>query len=394
MKRRTFIGKSSIASIACTIPAFLKPFEGLAKVTGRKLVIVQLGGGNDGLNTIVPFRNDIYYSKRPQLAIQANEVLKLNNELGLNPLMTGLRSMFDAGDLSIVNNIGYPNPSRSHFRSMDIWHTASNPNEHLNSGWIGRILETDCNTSGMARGAIEIGGNLSLALKGHDTTGLAFKNKEQLFKSTREPYFESLAQLNHESGYDNVSYLYKTLKETYSSASYINVKTKGVSVNTNYPHTNLGRQLKSVAEFIQADLDTDIYYTSIGGFDTHANQRKYHDILLGDFSDACASFRDDMKSEGLWNNVLVLAFSEFGRRVKQNASRGTDHGAGSNLYLMGGSLKKPGFYNDGPDLKNLDFGDVRYSIDFRQVYATILEKWLCTDSQTILGRRFAPLEII
>lgn len=380
--------------MALAVPAFLKPFESFAKGTGRKLVVIQLGGGNDGLNTIVPYRNDIYYALRPQLAIRPNEVLRLNDELGFNPEMGGLRAIFDDGDLSIINNIGYPNPDRSHFRSMDIWHTASNANEYRSSGWIGRMLETDCNTSGMARGAIELGGNLSLALKGDDVKGLTLKNVNRLYKATREPYFRSLAQLQHGHEHDNVSYLYKTLTETYSSAAYIKEKTESVSVKTEYPQTDLGRNLKSIAQFIHADLDTHVYYATLGGFDTHANQRITQSKLLKQFSEACSAFRNDMKTEGRWNDLLVMAFSEFGRRVEQNASRGTDHGAGSNLYLLGGSLKKPGFYNDGPDLAHLDRGDVKFSVDFRRVYATILENWLCTDSQTVLGRRFAPLDII
>lgn len=394
MKRRSFIQNTSLASLALAVPAFLKPFESFAKSTGKKLVIIQLGGGNDGLNTIVPYRNDIYYSLRPQLGIAADKLLKLNDELGFNPEMAGMREMFDNGDLCIINNIGYPDPDRSHFRSMDIWHTASNADEYLTSGWIGRTLETDCNTSGMARGAIELGGSLSLALKGHETKGLALKNLKQLYNATREPYFQGLAQIQHDHEHDNVSYLYKTLAETYSSAGYIKEKTDSISSKTEYPQTKLGRSMKSISEFIHSDLDTDVYYANHGGFDTHANQLINHGKLLKQYSDACKAFSDDMKSEGRWNDVLVLAFSEFGRRVKQNNSRGTDHGAGSNLYLMGGSLKKQGFYNDGPDLANLDRGDLKFSVDFRRVYATILDKWLCTDSEAILGRRFTPLDVI
>jgi len=394
--RRNFLQKSALASSAVFVPQFLKGFSNrqLSKNTGKSLVIIQWSGGNDGLNTVVPFRNDLYYANRPSLAIAKKEVLKLNDELGFNPAMPELRALYDDGLMSIVNNVGYPNPDRSHFRSMDIWQTASNSNEYLTTGWLGRYMDKYAK-NGAPYHALEVDDTLSLALKGELKTGFATSNPAKLKKETSSKFHKNLVQHHHEHDHDeNVAYLYKTLIDTQNSANYLHQQSKIYKSKVKYPASGIGRELKTIAELIVAGTDTKIYYANMGGFDTHVNQKNQQERLLKQYSQAVAAFVKDLKQNSRLDDTLIMTFSEFGRRVKQNASRGTDHGTANNLYLMGGKLNKAGIFNEAPNLGSLDNGDLIYSIDFRQVYATVLEKWLGVDPQPILGQSFKTLNFI
>jgi len=377
-------------------PSFLKNFkkqQHFSSRAGKILVVVQLSGGNDGLNTVVPYQNDIYYQSRPNLGISKNEVLPLTDELGFNPAMAAMRSLYDDGLVSILNNVGYPNPDRSHFRSMDIWHTASDSNEYLDSGWIGRFLDSNC--KGCAPyNALELDDSLSLALKGNQSNGFAMKNPAQLKKMTDNRLLKALGQQAHDHEHEEVAYLYKTLIDTQSSADYLFEQSKVYKSKAAYPSTPFGRDLKQTAELITADTDTQIYYLSLSGFDTHANQKNLQERLLKQYADGMKAFVEDLKQNNLLNDTLILTFSEFGRRVGQNASNGTDHGTANNLYIIGGNLKNPGFYNEGPDLLNLDNGDLIYQLDFRSVYATILNQWLDADAPAVLGREFKLLNLL
>lgn len=397
MKRRNFLRASALASTASMIPSFLRGIE-LEKVfssrSGKVLVVVQLSGGNDGLNTVVPFRNDIYYQNRPSLGIQANQVLKVSDELGFNPALAGLQSLYDDGLVSIINNVGYPNPDRSHFRSMDIWQTASASDEYLSTGWIGRYLDSTCQNCDPYH-ALEVDDTLSLALKGYQRNGFAMSNPKQLKQTTSNKFLQQItADANHHNQEENVAYLYKTMVETQSSADYLFQQSKVYQSKVNYPKNAFGKDLKQIAELITADTDTKIYYVSLGGFDTHANQKNVQERLLKQYADGMKAFVQDLKSNGLLDDTLIMTFSEFGRRVKQNGSNGTDHGTANNLFLIGGKLKNPGFYNGGPDLTTLDQGDLIYKVDFREVYATILEHWLQTSSKTILQDQFSVMNLV
>lgn len=401
MKRRKFIQKSALASVGTMmIPGFLKAYEALhinqAASHHKKLVVIQLSGGNDGLNTVVPFRNDIYYELRPRLAVPKNKVLKLNDELGFNPALEGLRNIYDQGWLSIINNVGYPNPNRSHFRSMDIWHTASNANEYLSSGWLGRYLDSECGSNcKTAHEVIEVDDTLSLATKGRNIKGLALTNPQKLYKSTQNRGVKMLATHSHAHDHEsNVGYLYKTLAETVSSAQYIHQKSKIYKSKANYPRNSFGKRLKTIAELISSGIDTKVYYAGMTGFDTHVNQKNRQERLLKTYADAMKVFVEDLQKNNRLDEVLILTFSEFGRRVKQNASNGTDHGTANNLFVIGGKLKKAGIYNESPDLKNLDQGDLKYNIDFRSVYATLLKKHLGVNERKILGKNFEKLNFV
>ena len=397
MNRRAFVRNSALISGAFMVPGFLKPFEVMAsELSGEKsLVIIQFSGGNDGLNMLVPYCDDIYYKLRPSLGIAESKVIKLSDYQGLNPHMQALKPIYDQGYMSILNAVGYPNPDRSHFRSMDIWQTASNANEFLSTGWLGRYLDATCPKGDKPYLAIELDDSLSLAMKGHHITGMAVKNAGQLYQTTREPFFKDVVN-NHPQhlNEDNLGYLYKTLIETYSSADYIYNTSKTYKVIGTYPISSFASQLKSVSQFINSGLKSRVYYISLSGFDTHVGQLNGQGKVLETFSEGIAAFITDLKQSGKLDTTLVMAFSEFGRRVEQNASNGTDHGTANNVLLFGGALKKKGILNEPADLQHLDRGDLIYKTDFRSVYATILQNWLKTSSTSVLDQSFQPLDFI
>lgn len=399
MKRRDFLKSSALASGSFLIPSFLKPFEALAinDISGYKnLVIIQLSGGNDGLNTVVPYGNEIYYQKRKTLAINIADVVKLNDMQGLNPNLAALQEIYDQGWMSVINSVGYPNPDRSHFRSMDIWQTASNADQFLSTGWVGRYLDANCQSCPNPYTAIEVDDTLSLAMKGAKMKGIAVRDPNKLLQTTREPFFKDLVHQpdSEHLNEDNLGYLYKTMIETYSSAGYIQNTSKTYQVTAEYPNTALGNQLKTVSKFINAGLQTRVYYVSLSGFDTHTNQQNQQGRQLKVYADAVAAFVKDLKQTNKLDDTLMMTFSEFGRRVEQNASNGTDHGTANNVFIFGGKLIKAGVYNDAPDLANLENGDLKYQVDFRDIYATLLDKWLSMNNSQILNQSFVGLNFI
>ncbi len=396
MKRRAFLKKSALASTALWAPRFLQAWAGMPVENSRRgnnLVVVQLSGGNDGLNTVVPYRNDIYYRERPRLAISRSEVLTITDELGFHPALSPLRELWDEGWLSIVNNVGYPNPNRSHFRSMDIWHTASDSQEYLSTGWLGRYLDSSCAGCHQPHHAIEVDESLSLALKGEQQRGFAMRNPGRMKRAADNRFLRAVAETEAHA-HESVAYLYKTLVNTQASADYLHQQAQHFRSKADYPADGFGRDLRQIAELIMADTDTQIYYVSLTGFDTHANQKGRQERLLAQYAEGMRAFVRDLDQHGLLDNTLILTFSEFGRRVGQNASGGTDHGTANNVFLMGGQLKKPGFLNEGPDLSRLDQGDLIYQVDFREIYATTLNRWLGADADVLLGRSFDGLPFV
>ncbi|UII76619.1 DUF1501 domain-containing protein [Flagellimonas sp. HMM57] len=396
MKRRTFIKRSGLASGVLFVPNFLKAHNELwpANLGNKKLVIIQLSGGNDGLNTIVPYTNDVYYKNRVSIAQKKQDLLLVNDEVGFHSALSNFKNLFDDGYVTIMNNVGYPNPVRSHFRSTDIWQTASASNEILKTGWVGRYLD------GVAKdpvGAIEVDDMLSTMMKGERINGIATKNARLLYNTTKEPYFTKVLENSRDKHLSehNLGYLYKTAIDAKSSAAYIFEKTKVYKSAKEYPKNAFGKQLKTVSEFINSGLKTQIYYTSLGGFDTHANQVNAQKRLLGTYSNAIATFVNDLKNAGTFKDTIIFTFSEFGRRVKQNAANGTDHGAANAVFLMGENLKNPGMYNAPSSLLDLDGnGDIKYEIDFRQIYTSLLKQWLQTDTEAIISGKFEALDLV
>ncbi len=396
MKRRTFIKSSGLASGVLFVPNFLKAHDELwPSILGhKKLVIIQLAGGNDGLNTIVPYTNDVYFKNRVSIAQKKQDLLLLNDEIGFHASLSKFKNLFDNGYVTIMNSVGYPNPVRSHFRSTDIWQTASSSKEILKTGWVGRYLDSVAKDP---VGAIEVDDMLSMMLKGKKINGIATKNARLLYNTTREPYFAKVLESSQDKHLSehNLGYLYKTAIDAKSSAAYIFEKTKVYKSTWEYPKNAFGKQLKTVSEFINSGLKTQIYYTSLGGFDTHANQINAQERLLSTYSEAISAFVNDLKHMGTFKDTVILTFSEFGRRVKQNAANGTDHGAANAVFLMGENLKSPGMYNAPPSLMDLDEnGDITYEIDFRQIYSSLLDKWLQTNTTEIISGNFEALNLV
>ncbi|GAA0527170.1 DUF1501 domain-containing protein [Chitinophaga japonensis] len=398
LNRRRFLQVGSLASAAAMMPRFLKAFEkgNLVPPGNKVLVVIQLSGGNDGLNTVIPYRNDIYYKMRPVLGIKREAALSLTDEMGLHPSLTGLKSLYDDGAMGILNNVGYPNPDRSHFRSMDIWHSASESRDYWSTGWIGRYLDAQCKGCDKPTQALEIDDTLSLAMKGASNKGLAFVDPNRLYNTSNEAYFKELmhAHAPQEHAHQNVDYLYKTMAETISSASYIQQQFKTYKSKETYPRTPLGRNMKVIAELIMSDINTKVYYVSHGSFDTHVNQQGQQERLFKQLDEAVTAFVKDLKTNNRFQDVVVMTFSEFGRRVGQNASGGTDHGTANNMFLLGGGLARQGLLNEGPDLANLNEGDLQYKVDFKSVYATLLGKWLAADDKAILQQQYGHLDFI
>ena len=397
IKRKEFIQIGSLATASMLLPKFLKAFEGQTMVPlGNKVVVIlQLSGGNDGLNTVIPVRNDLYYKARPRLGIVRDKALSLTDEVGLHPALTAFKELYDDGSLAILNNVGYPNPDRSHFRSMDIWHTASQSSEYWNNGWVGRYLDAQCKGCDKPTQAIEIDDILSLALKGDNIKGIAVKDPRRLYGTANEKFFKEVMK-NHtdEAGEQPADYLYKTMAETLTSAEYIFQQSKMHPTKAEYPKSDLGNSMKTIASLIFSEINTKVYYVSLGSFDTHINQDGQQQRLFTEMNDAVKAFVKDLKTNNRFDDVMLFTFSEFGRRVAQNASNGTDHGTANNMFLISGGLKQKGLINELPNLADLDEGDLKYNVDFKNVYATILNKWLKANDKEILAKQYEYLNFI
>jgi len=380
------------------VPKFLKAFENKPSLLpGNKiLIVVQLSGGNDGLNTIIPYRNDIYYKSRPLIGIKREEALSLTDEIGLNPMMKGIKALYDKGYVSIVNGVGYANPNRSHFRSMDIWQSGSTADELITTGWLGRYIDNacaDCNKHNAL--AIEVDDTLSLAMKGDKKNAIAVQDINQFHNAAANPYFGKLAQSHEEEHVAQLaSYLYRTLSETISAADYVYQQNKIYTSKQSYPNTPIGKHMKMIGSLIASNAETKVYYASHGSFDTHVNQKDRQNKLFEQLDEALIALVSELQANGRFNDVMIMSFSEFGRRVAQNASNGTDHGTANNMFFISGGLKKAGLYNDPPDLNNLDTGDMKYSVDFKEVYSTVLEKWLDIVPHKVLSKSYKPLSFI
>jgi uncharacterized protein (DUF1501 family) len=415
--RRIFLQRGlTVLAATSTIPSFLhQTAMALAdpldtprtqRVSGkdsRVLVVVQLSGGNDGLNTLIPHGDDEYYRVRPALAYRGDGVLKLNDYLGLNTGLAALKAMYDDGQLAVIQGVGYPNPNRSHFRSMDIWHTARPDQEVATNGWIGRYFDNTCKGCDPHVG-VSIGETAPLAMQGEQVTPLSFERPEayRYVGGDEEAYLA----LNGSSGpplsdrrkggqgeAQQLDFLQRTAMDAQVSSNSILAMTAQHRPAGEYPAGEFGQGLRSVAAMIGGGLSTRVYYVSLGGFDTHANQQGRHENLLGQLAQGVSAFWRDMAAQGNARRVLMMSFSEFGRRVAQNASGGTDHGAAAPMFLMGPSVRA-GIVGDHPPLDDLDEGDLRYGIDFRSVYATVLQQWLDTPSRPILGEQFPMLKIV
>ena len=384
MKRRDFMKLSSLAlAITSGMPQFLARAAAQASSSGKRLVVIQLSGGNDGLNTLVPYSNGAYYAARPGIAVSKQEVLSLNTDLGLHPSLKPLMTHWDAGNLALIESVGYPNPNRSHFASMAIWHSAD-PTGADREGWIGRIAEK----LGDPFCATNVGGITPLALRTHDLILPSVNSVDnfqlKLPKGT-EKAFQSIMGLPRQS---DALFLAQATRQMMSNTARVQQNLSKYKSGVTYPQdSKFGGKLRELARLIAADTGQSILYTDLGSFDTHASQRAQQDMLLSELSSGLVAFMNDLKVQGLEDKVMVLAFSEFGRRVAENDSGGTDHGKGGVMFALGKGIKG-GIYGASPDLEKLSDGDISYKQDFRGVYAQALDNWLGIPSSDILGAKF------
>lgn len=401
--RRRFLaqlaGGSAVMSLGAAAPAFLSLAAAAedAAMGDAILVVVQLTGGNDGLNTVVPYRDDEYYKARPKLAIPADDVIRIDDQLGFHPAARGLADLLQAGKLAVVQGVGYPEPNRSHFESMDVWHTCSRKGGPRTTGWLGRFLDGAGTAAGGDAPAIHVGAEKQpLALAAANVRVPSFASPEafrlenddqQLGRLMGDDVTQKPPQPDELLGY-----LASSTTSAFAASKRITEAIGGDDSHVKYPDTDLAARLKTIAQLIDAGLSTRIYYVELDGFDTHSQQAAAHAALLRQYSGALNAFMEDVAQRGHGDRVVTAAFSEFGRRVAENASAGTDHGAAAPVFLCGAHVR-PGLLGAQPSLTDLEDGDLKHHTDFRQVYATLLERWLGATSSSILGGKYEPVDV-
>ena len=401
--RRSFLTRTSAVTWGMGLPVVFQRAASAAPKSDRPggdqtvLVVVQLSGGNDGLNTVIPYRDPAYRQARPKLRQDAAKVKTINADLALHPAMQGFADLLEKSRLAIVQGVGYPNPNRSHFSSMDIWHKATRSTSQR-YGWLGRTLPRLGNGSA----AMYIGeGESPLALFG--TTGYApsltsLADYQMKIGGGRDSEAKrrlitdfAAGKPSHDSRILNL--VRETARATYASSEQLRKVARSYKTPVAYPSTGLAARLRLVAQLIDAGVPERIYYTALGGFDTHAAQSGTHSNLLKELSDAVAAFQKDITHHGHHKRVLVMTFSEFGRRVRENGSGGTDHGTASQMFLIGEKVRS-GLIGKHPRMTDLDQGDLKFHTDFRSVYATILKQWLKIDPLPILGKPYPQLKLV
>ncbi len=405
MNRRDFLKASSLISLGLSVPTFLSRTAAAAadaKTPGAKdtiLVVVQMTGGNDGLNTVIPFKDEEYAKIRPTLKQPTDQLKKLTADIALHPSMGELAKVFESGELCVVQGVGYPNPDQSHFRSMDIWQGGS-LDKTINEGWLGKAMKQSTST-----GAFHVAANnesAPLALSGAPVRAPSITSLEDFQikiaqasgddKKAQRDLIESVAKPGDKPNL--LDFVSRTASHTYASSKRLADVGKNYEPKATYPANNaLANRLKLAAQLIDAGLGARIFYVSIDGFDTHAAQATTHATLLGQVSDAMSAFYKDLSARGHKDRLLMMTFSEFGRRAKENGSKGTDHGSAAPMLLVGGKVKG-GVVGEHPSLTKLEQGNLVHHTDFRQVYAAILDGWLGISSKDVLGEKFEAVKVL
>ncbi|MFM8698771.1 MAG: DUF1501 domain-containing protein [Phycisphaerales bacterium] len=420
--RRIFIRQGvMLASFAATLPHFIQESAlGMLAPDGsatgsrpgvpdeRILVIVQLSGGNDGLNTVIPYGDREYHAARPSLSLgepgkakNGGAALELDRDrgIGLHPNLTGLKELHDDGRLAVVAGVGYPNPNRSHFASMDIWQ--SGRPEGKGTGWLGRYVDATCNGNPAADVAVSVGRTAPLAMLGRTSRPIAFESAD-LFRwlgadagGQMEDEYQRMVragELKDVAAGSQESFLMRTALDAQVTSDRIRAAVKKAPL-ARYPGSALAKQLQTVAAMIRDGMKTRVYYVSMGGFDTHANQPNSHGNLMRQLGDAMLAFQNDLKAQGNDGRVMTMCFSEFGRRVRQNASNGTDHGTAGPVFVVGPNVN-PGVQGKYPSLTDLDGGDLKFTTDFRGVYQELLGKWMKAPTREVLGGTYQAPSIV
>ncbi len=377
----------------------------------RILVVVQFTGGNDGLNTVIPYSDPAFYQVRQTLAVPQTQVLDLDGKVGLSPSLRNLKRLYQGGNVAVIQGVGYPNPNRSHFRSMEIWQTAAPEKAGgTASGWLGRYLDASAADDQAARDAAFRAANIGSQLPRTfwDSTTLvpsiASLNSYAFQTDTRYPKDQS-AQLDvieqicdaasQHGEYED--YIRRAALDALGSSATLKKIVSNYQVKGDYgtaaAKNPFSDGLKMVAQMIGSGLETQIYYITSGGFDTHANEKTVHDLLMKNFDDAVNAFFIDLEAAGRTDDVLLMTFSEFGRRVKENGSGGTDHGTALPMFLISGGIRG-GVYGNHPSLTDLDNGDLKFNIDFRAVYGSVLRNWLGADPSLVVGDGYPNLAFL
>jgi uncharacterized protein (DUF1501 family) len=389
--------------VGAQLPAFW--CEAAAAADGKRetiLVVLQLSGGNDGLNTVVPYTDDAYRKARPKLAIAERDVLKINDQFGLHPSARGMADLLEANQLAIVQGVGYSQPNRSHFESMDIWHTCQRKGGPRTTGWLGRYFDGLASSDGqIATPGLHLGGEkekqpLALIADNVRVPSISSPEKFRLQDGGDPALLGAIRDLAGKTrGADNdlLGFLQTSTSSALSDSDRIAAALRDYQTPVKYPDNALAKKFKTVAQLIAAGLSTRVYYLELDGFDTHSQQAAAHTALLQQTGGSIHAFLNDIAHHGQADRVLVMCFSEFGRRVQENASEGTDHGAAAPMFLAGKKVKS-GLIGKHPSLTDLDDGDLKFHTDFRQVYATVLEGWLGWKSSAALGGEFAPVPLL
>jgi uncharacterized protein (DUF1501 family) len=404
ISRRQFLAGSaagvSFVSLGGLMPDFFAHAADAAvkaDASDRVLVVVELAGGNDGLNTVIPFDNDLYYKNRPTLGIPKENVVKLGDHVGLHPALAPAGELFKAGKLAVVQGVGYPEPDRSHFRSMEIWHTASTAKTPPTTGWLGRVLDQQYveGDEEKLRG-LALGGSVPQAFQ---SDKLAVPLVQQVDALAADPGQETaryklLRKLTTEPATKNgpVGFMRKQATAFYRAADRLREAAGKYKSDVQYQGA-LGDQFRRAAQIITADLGVRLLFLSQGSYDTHNQQANVHQALFTELAQGLTAFQQDLEGLKAADRVLVMTFSEFGRRVDENASQGTDHGAASCLFLSGSKVKG-GLAGKYPSLEKLGDGDLVHTVDFRSVYAAVLDRWLGCPSEKLLGAKFPALDVV
>ncbi|OXM86620.1 DUF1501 domain-containing protein [Paenibacillus rigui] len=370
------------------------------EVDAPVLVVIQLSGGNDGMNTLIPYGMGGYFDARPTLGIHQSEVLAINNEVGLHPSLTQFNELYQAGKLAIVQGVGYPKPDHSHFRSMEIWQTAE-PEKYIRSGWLARYVESSLAQSSNPLKALQVGNNANKSFASETLNVPVIQSVEtyNVFDpKTPKADQNRLAQAFLDM-YDpgrqgtQVKVTCEHGQDAYKSVEAIHSLTNAYANKVEYPKSGIARDLQLVSKMLAGKSGTRVFYVELGGFDDHVQEKEQHAKLLKQLDEAVGTFYKDLEAQGLQDRVVTLTFSEFGRRVRENGNGGTDHGTAAPVFVLGGKVKG-GMYGVMPSLTNLDNGDLKYEVDFRSVYYTLVDNWLKGDAQTVLQKSYEKLAFI
>ena len=401
LNRRRFLGTSALGSAVLTFGGqvpFALGASALCTRSERILVVVELQGGNDGLNTVVPADDPVYRRLRPTVGIRKDDVLPIAQGLGFHGALRGFADLLEAGRLAVIQGVGYPDPNRSHFESMDIWHTCQRKQDVRTDGWLGRWLEEPSGSSERDPRALHLGAEkLPLALMSRTVRVPSVRSLEQFrLQGAEDPGFldavQTLSAAERDQEDDLLSFVQSSTNSALAASERLVTASKVKTSSIVWPTTQLAKQLQTVSHLIRSDMGTSVYYVSHGGFDTHAQQPDAHRSLLRQLGDSVKALLDELQEAGQGDRVVVMCFSEFGRRVEQNASDGTDHGTAGPVILAGADLQQ-GLVGATPRLDDLEDGDLKHTVDFREVYSAVISHWFGVPSERILKGQWTPVNV-